>query len=76
MRGGVLAGAVLALRTHVRAWPVCLRRVAREHVRALVCTLRLVPRCPQLLLRPEDAAPPPGTRTTVGKRLRPKCHFV
>lgn len=34
LRGGVLAPAVLGLRTYVRAWPVCLRRIAREHVRA------------------------------------------
>ena len=38
--------------TWVRAWPVCLRPVAVQHVRSLVQSLSLLPRSPQIV---EDA---------------------
>ena len=43
LRGGTLTTLVDALPTRVRAWPVCLRRVAVEHVRCLVQGLHLLP---------------------------------
>lgn len=59
MCGGALGSAMDAAaigQTHVRAWPVCLRRAAREHVRALVRTLRFVPSTLHVVVRSRGRA--------------------
>jgi hypothetical protein len=44
------------LPTVVRAWPVCLRQVAVEHVRHLLKSLAILPRCPQVAGGAPDVA--------------------
>ena len=49
IRRGTLGLILDSMKTMVRAWPICLRRVAVLHVRLLVQSLSLLPRCPQLV---------------------------
>lgn len=48
IQSGALVPSLDAVRTFVRAWPVCLRWAAVEHVRRLVQTMRLIPRTLQI----------------------------
>lgn len=45
---GRLTALLDAVPVTARAWPICLRQVAVEHVRVLVRSLRLLPRSPQV----------------------------
>ena len=42
LRQGTLQSPLEALRTYVRAWPICLRSMAVEHVQVLVRSLSLI----------------------------------
>jgi hypothetical protein len=56
LEDGRLAAILDALPTFVRAWPVCLRQCAMEHVQRAVKGLQMLPLCPQISEPSQDVA--------------------
>ena len=48
LANGILSPTLDGMRCTVRAWPVCLRRLAVHHVQGLMLDLRILPRTPQI----------------------------